>query len=375
MIVGSIISLILLIYYALVVVVFYIGWKKLAYFNPKNNTAQVKFSIIISARNEEQNIQRTIECILNQKYPKDGFELIIIDDNSEDKTAEIVTSYSKQGVMLIPLVNETGLNSYKKRALEMGIQRAKGDFIITTDADCWMGQNWLSSIASFITEKQVRFISSPVCYGEERNLLEKLQTIDFLALIGGGAASIGYQKPSTCNGANLTYSKDLFFEVKGFKGIDKLASGDDELLLQKIAQQYPNTIGFLKNKDAIVYTSAKPTLKEFIEQRKRWASKSTHYRNKTMSFLIFSIWIFNLSIIINCLLSPFFNTCLILFATQLLIKMLVEFICLSDILRFMQRRDLSKFIPLFSFVHAWYVVFIILAGKSGKYEWKNRMVH
>src|SRR5581483_2996565 len=120
-------------------------------------------------------------------------------------------------------------------------------------------------------------ISSPVAYFEERSLFELMQTLEFYYLIGIGAAFIGNKKASTCNGANLAYKKETFYTVGGFKGIDDLASGDDELLLQKVARQYKGRIGFLKQREAIVYTHAKHTLGSFLKQRRRWASKSTHY--------------------------------------------------------------------------------------------------
>src|SRR5690606_7532453 len=121
----------------------------------------------------------------------------------------------------------------------------------------------------------------------------ELQKLEFLYLIGRGAAEIGNKQPATCNGANLAYRRDIFYELGGFNGIDQLASGDDELFLHKVAARYRQRIGFCKSRDAIVYTDAKRNLREFISQRKRWASKSTHYRNKAIVALGVAIWVFN----------------------------------------------------------------------------------
>ena len=107
-----------------------------------------------------------------------------------------------------------------------------------------------------------------------------MQTLEFSYLIGIGAAFIGNGRASTCNGANLAYRKDVFYQVGGFTGIDDLASGDDELLLQKVAERFAGRIGFLKHFDAVVYTHAKPTLADFLQQRRRWASKSVKYKDK-----------------------------------------------------------------------------------------------
>src|SRR5476651_15522 len=127
--------------------------------------------------------------------------------------------------------------------------------MVATDADCRMGIKWLSTVAGYYEKEQPVMISSPVGYFEEKSLFERMQTLEFCYLIGVGAAFIGNGRASTCNGANLAYRKDIFYEVGGFKGIDDLASGDDELLLQKVAARFPGKIGFLKHYDAVVFRS------------------------------------------------------------------------------------------------------------------------
>ncbi|MGY0039992.1 glycosyltransferase family 2 protein [Pedobacter sp. NJ-S-72] len=192
--------------------------------------------------------------------------------------------------------------------------------------------------------------------------------------MGLGASTIGNKKPSTCNGANLAYEKAAFYEVGGFQGIDDLASGDDELLLHKIAARYDNHIGFLKNSDAMVYTHAKPNLGEFIQQRKRWASKSTRYKNKSIIVLGVFIWFFNVSILLNLLVGLFFIGFLKIFLIQLLLKIIVEFIFLMDVTKFAKRRSLMVLLPLLNVLHVLYIIYIGIAGNSGKYNWKGRMV-
>ena len=223
-------------------------------------------SILIAARNEEDKIAFTIEDILRQDYPRNLVELIVIDDHSTDRTAEIIARYAGKGVKLIRLNEDKPLNSYKKKAISEAIQIAAGELIVTTDADCRMNTAWLSTIVAYFETNNLKLISSPVVFYEEKSFFERLQTLEFLYLIGLGAATIGNKTPSTCNGANLAYRKDVFHELKGFQGIDDLASGDDELFLHKVASKYPDDIGFCKSNDALVFTHAKPSLKEFISQ-------------------------------------------------------------------------------------------------------------
>ena len=369
-------SIFLTLIYVFVVATFIIGWAKLVWFKINSALPKTKVSILIAARNEEDLIGKTIDDILAQHYDKNLIELLIIDDHSTDRTAEIIASYANKGVRLIQLNEANALNSYKKKAIQTAILQATGQLIVTTDADCRMGVNWLKTIVNCYETYGYKMISSPVAYFEEKSFFEKLQTLEFSYLIGLGASTIGNNNPSTCNGANLAYEREAFFEVGGFKGIDDLASGDDELLLHKMAAIYKGKIGFLKNADAIVYTHAKPTLGELIQQRKRWASKSTKYKDKSVIVLGVSIWLFNLSIIVNVILAVIFpaGNSLYFLIFQLIFKIGMELTFLTPITSFFKRKQLLVLVPLLSLLHILYIVYIGVAGNSGKYNWKGRMV-
>ncbi|MBG6235304.1 cellulose synthase/poly-beta-1,6-N-acetylglucosamine synthase-like glycosyltransferase [Pedobacter sp. CAN_A7] len=368
---ANFISLFLTLLYVVVVISFITGWKKLRNYSPVKRQGQTPVSIIVAARDEEENISKTIEDLLAQTYNQELTEIIFIDDHSTDRTAAIISQYKR--VKLISLQEKT-LNSYKKKAIETAIGGASGKLIITTDADCRMGPEWLQTIVQYYEENDYKMISSPVAYAEEKNFFERAQALEFLYLIGLGASTIGNNKPSTCNGANLAYEREAFYEVGGFKGIDDLASGDDELLLHKMAARYGQKIGFLKNRNAIVYTQAKPTLAEFIQQRKRWASKSTRYKNKSIIVLGVLVWLFNLSIVCNITAGLFNPLFLYVALLQLLFKISLEFIFLWAVTRFAQRRELMVLSPILSIMHIVYILFIGVAGNSGKYKWKGRMV-
>lgn len=367
-------TLALTLLYISVVITFIRGWRKLVSYTPAASKNTTMVSIIIAARNEEANIGKTIHDLLAQDYDPELTEIIFIDDHSSDATGDIVRSFSSAGVKLITLNEKQALNSYKKKAIQTAIGTAKGNLIITTDADCRMGPHWLKTIVSYYEEKRYKMISSPVAYFEEQSFFERAQSLEFLYLIGLGASTIGNQKPSTCNGANLAYEKAAFYEVGGFTGIDDLASGDDELLLHKMAAHYNGNIGFLKNEAAIVYTHAKPTLAEFIQQRKRWASKSTRYKNKSIIVLGVFIWLFNLSIVFN-FFAGFFNPHFFMLALlQLSAKIAIEFLFLSAVTKFAKRTSLLVLLPVLNVLHIIYILYIGIAGNSGKYNWKGRSV-
>ena len=370
----SIISLLLTLLYGFLLLFLRSGWLKLPNFEITEIKPNTQVSILIAARNEADKINHTIDDILAQNYPKELFELIIVDDHSTDSTAEIINRYASQGVKLIILNESEPLNSYKKKAISEAIKLSVGELIITTDADCRMGTNWLSTIVNYYEQNNFNLISSPVIFFEEKSLFERLQTLEFLFLIGLGAAGIGNKMPSTCNGANLAYKKSVFLSLDGFKGIDDLASGDDELFLHKVAHAYPGSIGFCKCADAVVYTHAKPTLKEFIQQRKRWASKSVKYKDKKIMFLAIAIWLFNVSLLVNLIGGLFIPVLLKLVFIQFTIKFIAEVFYLEPLTSFAKRNNLLYYLSFLTFFHVAYLIYIGLAGNSGKYKWKDRMV-
>jgi len=335
---------------------------------------KTKVTVLIAARNEEEKIALTINDILAQDYPKHLMEVIIVDDHSTDRTAEIIRSYATQGIKLLQLNEDKPLNSYKKKAIAEAINQSTGELMVATDADCRMGPQWLSSIVNYYETRNPVMISSPVTYFEEKSLFENLQTLEFGYLVAMGASFIGNNKASTCNGANFAYRKDVFYEVGGFKGIDELASGDDELLLQKVAEKYADRIAFLKLPEAIVYTHAKANLKEFLNQRRRWASKSTKYKDKKIVALAVGIWLFNVLILVNAILSFFDARFLYLFLAQYGLKFIFEAIFLLPVTAFFKRKSLIWLLFLLSPIHIVYFVYVGLIGNTKKYVWKGRTV-
>lgn len=370
----SFVSLFLTGIYLLLVIYLIRGWGRIKVTSPQAAPLQTRVTMLIAARNEEERISLTIDDVLAQDYPKHLLEIIIVDDHSTDSTAAIISSYADRGVKLLKLHEEQPLNSYKKKAIAEAIKLSTGELMVATDADCRMGPAWLSSIVSYYETNNLVMVSSPVTYFEERSLFELMQTLEFGYLIGIGAAFIGNGKASTCNGANFAYRKDVFYEVGGFKGIDDLASGDDELLLQKVAERYPGKIGFLKQTEAVVYTHAKHTLQEFMQQRRRWASKSTKYKDKKVVAFGICIWLFNLSLLVNAALGFYDFYFFKLFLVQFLLKYLFEIVYLLPITSFFKRSYLVTLLIILIPLHIVYFVVIGLMGNNHKYLWKGRVV-
>ncbi len=334
-------------------------------------------SILVPARNEAENIQKCLTSILLQSYPSNLFEIIVIDDHSEDETAQIVANIDNQQVKLLQVadfIKPEKLRSFKKKAIEIGVLKAKGQLIVTTDADCVAGKDWLKTIVSFYEITRSKFIAAPVNFHLEKNKFEQFQSLDFLGMMGVTGAGIHGKFMNMCNGANLAYEKTAFKEVNGFDGIDHLASGDDMLLMQKIAKRYPDKIDFLKNNDAVILTNAQPTLISFLNQRIRWASKSTSYKEWKVTFILIMVFLFCFNIVLTFFLIPFFGlTMAFVFIFQLLIKTTMDYFFLGSMAKFFNRKDLMRsFIPA-QFLHIVYIVVIgFLSIFIKKYYWKGR---
>jgi len=377
----SLATLTFTLFYLFLFIYFIKGWQKLKSFIGTQYKYAIHFSIIIPARNEEMNIADCINGIIQQDYPASAYEIIVVDDCSEDKTAQIVSELAlrnpQNNIRLIRLgdMKDLPVNSFKKFALSQGIAQSKSPWIITTDADCGHSKYWLAAFASFIEKNEPVMVSGPVeLIPRDNDTLGAAQALEFSGLIAIGGACMQQGAPNLCNGANLAYRKDVYNEVDGYKGIDDIASGDDELLMHKIAAKYKDKVMFLKSKEAIVTTAPQPDLKSFIQQRKRWVSKSRKYSKRGITFILSSAYVFNFLLVVNLLLSFCSAYFLLLFGLSLFVKLLVEYIFLGSAVRFMGQKPLmKKFLPA-SLAYIPYVLFIGIYGNFGRYNWKGRKV-
>lgn len=356
------------------------GWKSIQPFTiPADYKPSVFLSVIIPARNEAQNIRACLDSILSQRYLPQLFEVIVIDDFSDDDTAKIVETFSDQRLKLLRLQDffqPEELHAHKKKAIETGITHAKGELIVTTDADCIAGENWLATIAAFYETFRPKFIAAPVIFYDEKNKFERFQSLDFAGMMGVTGAGIQSDLVKMCNGANLAYEKNAFKAVNGFEGVDHLASGDDMFLMHKIAQRYPEGIGFIKSADAVVFTHAQKDLRSFLSQRIRWATKNTAYKDWKVTMILALVFMFCCNIILSLFLIPVFGFLLVsAFSIQLFTKSLMDYIFLSCMTKFFNRKDLMhSFFPA-QVTHIFYITVVgLISLFVKKYDWKGRKV-
>ncbi|MBN2028614.1 glycosyltransferase [bacterium] len=330
--------------------------------------SQPSVSVIIAARNEEKNIGHCIRAILEQRYPIDQYEIIIVDDRSEDRTAEIVKEIMEKHphVKLISIKKSDRSVSPKKYALEQGISQATGDIILTTDADCTVQPGWIEALVRHFSQ-DVGLVAgySPLVCQSHPSLFHQLIALDALALAAVAAGSFGGNDPLTCNGRNLAYRRSAYDQTGGFHTICHLVSGDDDLLLHQMKKKTDWKMRYAIEKDSVVFSIPPQGFKAFFHQRIRHASKGRYYP-KMLKMGLVMVYLFNLSLLVLL----FLQLWIMLFAI-LGIKSLFEFLLLVHAARiFHQKRSLLYF-PLAAILHIPYVVLFGAWAQFGKFNWKE----
>lgn len=368
----------LLCLYLLLINLYLYWFSKLKMFDTTVIKPATRFTVIVPARNEEENIENCIRSILDNNYPEDLFEIIVADDFSTDRTPEIVhalqTAYPNVHIISLKNIITETINSYKKRAIELAIAQSKYEWIITTDADCIVPQQWLHLFNSYIQKNNRVFIAAPVMFTCNNSFLDIFQCLDFLSLQGITAASVYAGAHSMCNGANLAYKKSVFYEVDGFKNADHIASGDDMLLMHKIKTKYPENIGYLFSEKVIVKTPPMPDLKSFLNQRIRWASKATSYKDKRVFWVLLLVYFVNFFLLVLFIACFFKPQLFLVWLSFILFKALLEMPFMYKVSKFYSLQRLMLSFVLMQPFHILYTVISGWLGTFGTYKWKGRKV-
>jgi cellulose synthase/poly-beta-1,6-N-acetylglucosamine synthase-like glycosyltransferase len=329
-------------------------------------------SIIIAAKNEERNIGKCLESIVKQDYPTESFEVIIINDHSTDNSVEIINDFiQKTSINNIKLINSDDNSFGKKSALGQGIKNAVGELIITTDADCTMGVSWLSTIAAFYVKKSADIILGPVCVNPGNGFFSKIQSLEFMSLIGITGGSAGMNSSVMANGANLSFKKSLFNETGGYKFGEKYASGDDMFFIQQVKKNKTKTIRFIKDINATVYTNSQTSISGFFHQRARWAGKLVGYNDLLTIILAISVFLINISLVVGTALL-FIEKEHILLPLLLVaaMKFIVDFPVLWSTTHFFKLKKLLWLFPITFLIYPFYVTIAVVLGITTKPKWK-----
>jgi cellulose synthase/poly-beta-1,6-N-acetylglucosamine synthase-like glycosyltransferase len=352
--------------YFLTLITLLLGWNRATQNLSISNAKQNFITIIIAARNEEKNITNLLNSLLHLKYDRKNFEIILVNDHSEDTTLLIGNEFFRENGMgrIVSLKEGSG----KKTAITYGVSLAKGNIVAVTDSDCVVPADWLQRINQMFQNDDLQLCVGAVKIISDGKVFSSLQSLEFASVIGTGAATLGLGNPTMCNGANLSFRKKSFEEVNGYEGNFSYASGDDQFLMAKIEQHYPKSISFMSFPDSVVCTIALNSLSSFFSQRIRWAGKWSAMSGLTKMLAVFTFlvqvsWIFLLILF-------FYNP---LFAVPLIfIKFLLEFIFLYRIGSFLS----SPFQPIsflvLQFLYAPYVIGTAIFSQVMTFRWKGR---
>ena len=368
------------IFYFSIIWAFIIGFEALENIENKNSTPKNTFSIIIPFRNEAKNLPNLVQSLLKLDYPKHLFEILFVDDASKDNSVEIIqkaldTKFSKENsdtieIKIIENIRVT--NSPKKDAITSAINVAKYKWIITTDADCLIPAKWLNTLNSFIQKVNPKMIIAPVTYSINNSFFEQFQLLDFLSLQSATISGFGIKKPFLCNGANLAYRKDLFKTLKGFDGNSKIASGDDIFLMEKALKMYPENVKYLKSENVLVYTKPQVSFFALVQQRLRWAAKTSSYNNTFGKLVGLTILSMNITIIVAFLLIIIRTLQLDYLILIFVLKFSIDFALIHKSSHFFNQKMNFKFYAISSFLYPIFSVYIAISSFFLGYKWKDR---
>lgn len=354
--------------------VFYLEAKRRAWLKiPELRSIPMSFdaqgaSVIVAFRNELANLPILLHDLLQQKHP--AFEVILVNDHSSDGGYEYLKTLHHERIRLFQLEKGKG----KKAAIALGVSKASYPLIVFTDADCRMGEDWLSEMVSTFRNPDVQLVSGPVSFVAENTFFKQWMQLEFAALVAVGGASVFQKKPGMCNAANLACRSSVWQETFRLRKDANIDSGDDIFLLHETFRRYPEGVIFLKNSGTMVYTEVPNSLFEFIQQRIRWAGKSKRYTGWSLQFEAFAIFTLHALMMAN-LIAGVFKTQFLGFGVFLFaVKVWIDWRFFRAILPFFNGDNWRRMFILKELTQLFYVVLLGFLAMFGSSTWKGRKV-
>ena len=328
----------------------------------------------VPVRNEESNIGNLLNYLNNQSYNKSLFEVILVDDHSEDKTMELINEYLIHHPEMSILTGSLSDHFSKKMAITAGINMSKGELIVTTDGDCQVPPDWLLKLAAYYDQYQPQMIIGPVSLSGSESFFDSFQQYDYLAMMATGLAYNRMGFPLLCSGANLAFRRQAFDEVEGYSGNEHLASGDDVFLMLKFKKKFPDRIHSLVEKDIIVSTPVSAEVIDFFQQRIRWGNKMKNVEGLYIKLVASIIFATNFLLLSSLFLAFFIPEGLYFFIGGLLFKTGIDLFLLKKAANFFSICLNPKTILLAELIYPFYYLFLTLFSLAWKVNWKGRKI-
>lgn len=363
--------------YAVVLLFLLYGFFQIPERHATTEVPKKAFSIVVPFRNEAANLPRLLSSVAQLEYPRELFEVLLVNDASEDTSEEICAAFinAHPDLNIKILQNSRRSGSPKKDAINTAVMAAANEMIITTDADCELPGQWLLEFSAILTETGAQMVAGPVKLvpnrGSKMSFLELFQEMDFFSLQAATIGGFGANIPFLCNGANLCYTKEAFLKVEDFSGNNHVASGDDIFLLEKF-QKSGFKMTFLKSNKAVVQTYPQPNLFSLLNQRLRWAAKTSSTGNSVGKLIGLLVLFMNLGLLVG--LAQFFFDLLSseAFFLMFLIKFNVDFSLIYAAAHFYGREAVLKNYLWCSIVYPFFSSYVAIASFFKGYSWKGR---
>lgn len=242
-----------------------------------NNPKKVPVSIIVCAKNEEENVKKLVPLLLEQNYP--DFQIVLINDASSDNTLELFEEYEKQhkNIKLVNVVNNEAFWGNKKYALTLGIKAAKNEYFLFIDADCVPNsKEWISEMTSHFSQTKTIVLGYGAYEKIKGSFLNKLIRFETMLTAVQYFSWTKVGKPYMGVGRNMAYKREEFFKTNGFINHMKVRSGDDNLFINEASNSKNTAICF--SKKSFTYSVPKMTFKDWFLQKRRHFATAEHYK-------------------------------------------------------------------------------------------------
>ena len=323
-------------------------------------------TVIVAARDEEANILRCIQSLNNCIYDEKKLEIIIVNDHSSDATGQIIEDFIKDKPKFKTILPAEGKGDLtgKANAIHNGVLIAKGEIILSTDADCSVSPAWIKTIASYFT-KDVSFVGGYTSQTDEK-VFYGMQSVDFIYLLTVAGGAMNFGKPLSCIGNNMAYRKDLYWKVGGYEQIPFTVTEDFQLLMAIHKIKEYKTI-YPMDEEALVVSMPCKNYNELYRQKKRWGVGGLE--SDIAGFMVMAVgFLANLGVL---LLPLFFSTVSLYLA---LFKIFTDFYFIYPVYRKLnlklKLRDFFAFEIYFT-VYVLLLPFIVLPNR--KVKWKGRV--
>ncbi|MBQ3655338.1 MAG: glycosyltransferase [Bacteroidales bacterium] len=333
------------------------------YKTSENKDYDVKIYVLVSAKNEAENIEKFLHCIENQSFK--NFTLVLIDDNSSDSTFEKASAYGLKNLVL-----KKNPFSGKKSALKYGLEFCSGEYVFLTDADCFPEKDWLKTLVSTMKTHNADMVLAPVIItaSDSEKRFQRLWQAEGFSFITVTAGTCISGLPVMSNGGNIGYKTEFF--KNNILGLNAAYSSGDDMFMLETAQKMKKKIVYAKLPSAVVETQGVETMKALFNQRSRWVSKTGGYRDFFTLFFAAIVFFANIDIIALTVLSALkivnFQTFLIAFFS----KFLVDFLSVEIPSRYYNRPQNFSDIFILALVYPYYVFGAVFMYFVKGFKWK-----